>query len=64
MRPLIEVLEDERNLTHKLDSIYRYMLKCDDLDILELMNAKRLKIERSLNEVRNEIKEYIARLSQ
>ena len=62
MRPLIEILEDERMLMLKIDSIYKYILRTDDADTLEILNAKRVNIERDLSNVRDELRNYISDL--
>lgn len=64
MRPLIEILEDERTLMQKLESIYRYLLRDDDPEMLELLYAKKNNLERDLGLVRVELKEYIGDLFQ
>lgn len=62
MRPLIEILEDERTLTQKLESIYRYMLRTDDLQSIDILEARQSVVERDLKKVRNELKEYLEEL--
>lgn len=62
MRPLIEILEDERTLMQKLESVYRYMLKDDDPDVFDILKARKEVIERDLDKVHNELREYIAGL--
>ena len=62
MRPLIEILEDERTLMQKLESVYRYMLKDDDPDVFDILKARKQVIERDLDKVHNELREYIAGL--
>ena len=62
MRPLIEILEDERTLMQKLDSIYRFMLRDDDPEVLNILNAKRVNLERDLDLVHVELREYIGDL--
>ena len=62
MRPLIEILEDERKLMQRLESIYRYLLRDDDPAMLELLYAKKNVLERDLGLVRVELKEYIGDL--
>lgn len=62
MRPLIEILEDERTLTQKLESVHRYMLKTDDTEILDILYAQKEKIESNLGLVRVELREYIVEL--
>ena len=62
MRPLIEILEDERTLDQRLESIYRYMLKTDDEDLLDILHARKEKTERDLDKTRNEMREYVVKL--
>ena len=62
MRPLIEILEDERTLTHKLESVYRYLVKTDDAEVIDILMARRVIVESDLEKVRNEMKEYVAEL--
>ena len=62
MRPLIDILEDERTLMQKLESVYRFMLKDDDPEILQILKAKKDNLERDLGLVRIELKEYIGDL--
>ena len=62
MRPLIEILEDERTLEHKLDSIYRYMVRTDDCVSIDILKVKQAVVEKDLKKVRNEIKEYLVEL--
>lgn len=62
MRPLIEILEDERTLMQKLESIYRYMFRDDDPELLDILYAKKANLERDLGLVRIELKEYIGDL--
>lgn len=62
MRPLIEILEDERTLNQKLESVYRYMLKDDDPEILDILVAQRKRTEQDLEKTRNELRWYILEL--
>lgn len=62
MRPLIEILEDERTLMHKLDSLHRYMLKDDDVEVIDILTTKKFDVERKLGMVRIELREYMAEL--
>ena len=62
MRPLIEILEDERILNQRLESICRYMLKTDDDEALDILYAQKERTERNLDAARNEMREYIAKL--
>lgn len=59
MRPLIEILEDERTLCQRLDAVYRYLLKDDDPEVLEILYAQKEKVERQLDANRNELRDYI-----
>lgn len=62
MRPLIDILEDERTIMQKLESVCRFILRDDDPEIIQLLNAKRETLERDLGLVRVELKEYIGDL--
>ena len=62
MRPLIEILEDERMLKHKLESIYRYLVKTDDFETIAILEGQRKRIENDLEKVRNEMREYVTEL--
>lgn len=62
MRPLIEILEDERTLMHKLESIYRYMTKTPDDDLFDILVSKKQRIERDLAKTQVELKERIHEL--
>lgn len=62
MRPLIEILEDERTMMQRLESVHRYMLKDDDPELLSILFAKKEALERDLGLVRVELKEYIGDL--
>ena len=62
MRPLIEILEDERNIMQRLESIYRFILRDDDPELLNILYAKKENLERDLGLVRIELKEYIGDL--
>lgn len=59
MRPLIEILEDERTLKHKLEAIYRYLVRTDDAETIDILEAQRERVERDLGKVRNELKDYL-----
>ena len=63
MRPLIEILEHERTLTHKLESVYRYLGRVDDIDTLDILAAQKKRVEGDLAKVRNEMREYITILT-
>lgn len=62
MRPLIEILEDERMLMQRLESISRYLFKDDDPEVQEVLLAQRAKFKRQLVEVQNELGERIEML--
>ena len=62
MRPLIEILEDERRIMQRLENIYRYLLRDDDPEMIELLYAKKVKFEHDLGLVRVELKEYIEKI--
>ena len=62
MRPLMEILEDERTLMLKLESVHRYILRTDDRETLDILVAQTEKIERDIGLARAELKEYIGEL--
>ena len=62
MRPLIEILEDERMLMHKLESIYRFMMKSPDEETFDILESKRQRIECDLSKTQVELKERIHEL--
>lgn len=62
MRPLIEILEEERNLIQRLESVSRYIFKDDDPEVRELLLAQRAKFKRELLNVQTELGERIEQL--
>ena len=62
MRPLMEILEDERMLMLKQDTIYQNMLRYNSADVGNILTARKRIVERDLEQVRNEIREYITEL--
>lgn len=62
MRPLLEILEDERTLMQKLESVYRYLVRTDDCELISVLEGRRKRIEGDLDKVRNELREYIEEL--
>ena len=62
MRPLMEILEDERMLMLKQDTIYQNMLRYSGPDVNNILMARKDIVERDLEQIRNEIREYIAEL--
>lgn len=61
MRPLIEILEDERTLVQKLESIYRYYERADR-ESLEILEAQIIRVDKDLDKVRNELRDYMRTL--
>jgi hypothetical protein len=55
----MEILEDERMLMLKQDTIYQNMLRYSGVDVNNILMARKDIVERDLDEVRNEIREYI-----
>ena len=62
MRPLMEILEDERMLMLKQDTIYQNMLRYHGPDVDKILFARKDIVDRDLKHVRNEIREYIENL--
>lgn len=62
MRPLMEILEDERALMLKIDTIYQNLLRYSGHDVDKILFARKDMVERDLEHVRNEIREYIEEL--
>ena len=62
MRPLIEILEDERTLMQKLESIHRYLVRTDDCETIDILEAQIKRVENDLEKTRNELKNYLAEL--
>ena len=62
MRPLIEILEDERKIMQRLESVYRFMIRDDDPELLAILYGKKETLEQDLGVVRIELKEYIGDL--
>ena len=62
MRPLIEILEEERTLMQRLESISRYLLKEYDPEVNELLLAQRAKFKRELLTVQAELGDRIEQL--
>lgn len=60
MRPLMEILEDERSLMLKVDTIQQNMLRYQGPDVDDILKARMRFVERDLDKVRNELREYIA----
>ena len=62
MRPLMEILEDERNLMLKQDTIYQNMLRYSGAEVTNILMARKDIVERDLTQIRNEIRDYVAEL--
>lgn len=62
MRPLMEILEEERNLMQRLESVSRYLFKDDDPEVQEILLAQRAKFKRELASVQAELGERIEQL--
>ena len=62
MRSLLDILEDERNLMQRLESISRYLFKDDDLEVRELLLAQRAKFKRELLDIQDELGDRIEQL--
>lgn len=62
MRPLMEILEDERMLMLKQDTIYQNMLRYNGPEVDKILFTRKDIVDRDLKHVRNEIREYIENL--
>ena len=62
MRPLIEMLEDERKLMQQLESISRYLFKDDDPEVRDLLLAQRAEIKKELTKIQAEIGDKLEKL--
>ena len=62
MRPLMEILEDERMLMLKQDTIYQNMLRYNGPEVDKILFTRKDIVDRDLKYVRNEIREYIENL--
>ena len=63
MRPLIDILEDERMLDLKLEAVCRRLTKTSNYEEIEFLYAKKDSIKRDLNQVRDEIRYYFKQLN-
>lgn len=62
MRPFMEILEDERTLILKQDTIYQNMLRYSEADVNRILMSRKDIVERDLENIRREIREYIETL--
>jgi argonaute-like protein implicated in RNA metabolism and viral defense len=58
----MEILEDERMLMLKQDTIYQNMLRYGGPEVDRILMARKDIVDRDLNLVRNEIREYVEEL--
>ena len=63
MRPLMEIMEDERMTMLRLESIDRQILRDSDPEVQDILFAQRTKFTRKLENIRSEMKQYIDELS-
>lgn len=59
MRPLMEILEDERSLMLKLDTIRQNMIRYPGFEATQVLETRKRIFEGELNKVQAEIREYI-----
>ena len=59
MRPLMEILEDERMLMLKLDTIYQNMIRYPGFEATNMLTTRKRIVEGELNKIKTEIREYI-----
>lgn len=62
MRPLMEILEDERSLMLKLDTIRQNMIRYPGFEAMNVLDTRKRIVEGDLNKVQAEIREYIEEL--
>ena len=62
MRPLMEILEDERMLTLKLDTIRQNMIRYPGFEAMNVLEARKRIVEGQLKELQAEIRHYIENL--
>ena len=62
MRPLMDILEDERTLMQRVESVSRYLLKDDAPEVQEILLAQRTKFKRELLNVQDELGKRIEEL--
>jgi hypothetical protein len=58
----MEILEDERSLMLKLDTIYQNLIRYPDEEIYEVLNARRQIVRRNLDDIHAELRAYIENL--
>lgn len=62
MRPLMEILEDERELMLKLDTINQNLIRYPGFEATNILTTRKRIVEGKLSGVRDEIREYIEEL--
>lgn len=62
MRPLMEILEDERELQLKLDTIRQNMVRYPGFEATQVLETRKRIFDGELNNIRREIREYIEEL--
>ena len=62
MRPLMEILEDERMLMLKLDTIRQNMIRYPGYEASNMLEARKRIVQGDLNKIQDEIREYIEKL--
>lgn len=62
MRPLLEILEDERMLMLKQDTIYQNMIRYPGMEASNILDTRKRIVDGQLNQIRGEIREYIVEL--
>lgn len=62
MRPFMEILEDERMLMLKLDTIRQNMLRYPGFEAGNVLEARKRIVESDLRKVRDELRDYISDL--
>ena len=59
MRPLMEILEDERDLMLKIDTIRQNMIRYPGFEAAGMLETRKRIIEGELRKIQTEIREYI-----
>lgn len=62
MRPLMEILEDERDLMLKLDTIRQNMIRYPGFEAASVLETRKRIVEGELYKIQKEIREYIENL--
>ena len=62
MRPLMEILEDERTLMLKLDTIRQNMIRYPGFEAMNVLDTRKRIVEGELTKIQNELRQYIENL--